>query len=76
MENNTNLSNATEEIVVASSNGCLKKLGIIGGIVAIGVAGYFVVKKIRDNNKEAAFEDDFDTEDLGMLDEDIESEEN
>ena len=51
MENNTNLSNATEEIVVASSNGCLKKLGIIGGIVAIGVAGYFVVKKIRDNNK-------------------------
>ena len=76
MENNTNLSNATEEIVVASSNGCLKKLGIIGGIVAIGVAGYFVVKKIRDNNKEAALEDDFDTEDLGMLDEDIESEEN
>ena len=76
MENNTNLSNATEEIVVASSNGCLKKLGIIGGIVAIGVAGYFVVKKIRDNNKEAAFEDDFDAEDLGMLDEDIESEEN
>lgn len=76
MENNTNLSNATEEIVVASSNGCLKKLGIIGGIVAIGVAGYFVVKKIRDNNKEAAFEDDFDTEDLGMLDEDVESEEN
>ena len=76
MENNTNLGNATEEIVVASSNGCLKKLGIIGGIVAIGVAGYFVVKKIRDNNKEAAFEDDFDTEDLGMLDEDIESEEN
>lgn len=76
MENNTNLSNATEEIVVASSNGCLKKLGIIGGIVAISVAGYFVVKKIRDNNKEAAFEDDFDTEDLGMLDEDIESEEN
>ena len=76
MENNTNLSNATEEIVVASSIGCLKKLGIIGGIVAIGVAGYFVVKKIRDNNKEAAFEDDFDTEDLGMLDEDIESEEN
>lgn len=76
MENNTNLSNATEEIVVASSNGCLKKLGIIGGIVAIGVAGYFVVKKIRDNNKEAAFEDDFDTEDLRMLDEDIESEEN
>ncbi len=76
MENNTNLGNATEEIVVASSNGCLKKLGIIGGIVAIGVAGYFVVKKIRDNNKEAALEDDFDTEDLGMLDEDIESEEN
>jgi len=75
MENNTNLGNATEEIVVASSNGCLKKLGIIGGIVAIGVAGYFVVKKIRDN-KEAALEDDFDTEDLGMLDEDIESEEN
>lgn len=75
MENNTNLSNATEEIVVASSNGCLKKLGIIGGIVAIGVAGYFVVKKIRDN-KEAALDDDFDTEDLGMLDEDIESEEN
>lgn len=75
MENNTNLGNVTEEIVVASSNGCLKKLGIIGGIVAIGVAGYFVVKKIRDN-KEAAFEDDFDTEDLGMLDEDIESEEN
>lgn len=75
MENNTNLSNATEEIVVASSNGCLKKLGIIGGIVAISVAGYFVVKKIRDN-KEAALEDDFDTEDLGMLDEDIESEEN
>ena len=75
MENNTNLSNATEEIVVASSNGCQKKLGIIGGIVAIGVAGYFVVKKIRDN-KEAALEDDFDTEDLGMLDEDIESEEN
>ena len=73
MENNTNLGNATEEIVVASSNGCLKKLGIIGGIVAIGVAGYFVVKKIRDN-KEAALEDDFDTEDLGMLDEDIESE--
>ena len=67
MENNTNLGNATEEIVVASSNGCLKKLGIIGGIVAIGVAGYFVVKKIRDN-KEAALEDDFDTEDLGMLD--------
>ena len=76
MENNTNLGNATEEIVVASSNGCLKKLGIIGGIVAISVAGYFVVKKIRDNNKEAALEDDFDTEDLGMLDEDIESEEN
>lgn len=75
MENNTNLGNATEEIVVASSNGCLKKLGIIGGIIAIGVAGYFVVKKIRDN-KEAALEDDFDTEDLGMLDEDIESEEN
>ena len=75
MENNTNLSNATEEIVVASSNGCLKKLGIIGGTVAISVAGYFVVKKIRDN-KEAALEDDFDTEDLGMLDEDIESEEN
>ena len=75
MENNTNLGNATEEIVVASSNGCLKKLGIIGGIVAIGVAGYFVVKKIRDN-KEAALEDNFDTEDLGMLDEDIESEEN
>lgn len=75
MENNTNLGNATEEIVVASSNGCLKKLGIIGGIVAISVAGYFVVKKIRDN-KEAALEDDFDTEDLGMLDEDIESEEN
>ena len=75
MENNTNLGNATEEIVVASSNGCLKKLGIIGGIVAIGVAGYFVVKKIRDN-KEAALEDDFDTEDLGMLDKDIESEEN
>ena len=75
MENNTNLGNATEEIVVASSNGCLKKLGIIGGIVAIGVAGYFVVKKIRDN-KEAALEDHCDTEDLGMLDEDIESEEN
>ena len=75
MENNTNSGNATEETVVASSNGCLKKLGIIGGIVAIGVAGYFVVKKIRDN-KEAALEDDFDTEDLGMLDEDIESEEN
>lgn len=75
MENNTNLGNATEEIVVASSNGCLKKLGIIGGIVAISVAGYFVVKKIR-GNKEAALEDDFDTEDLGMLDEDIESEEN
>lgn len=75
MENNTNLGNATEEIVVASSNGCLKKLGIIGGIVAISVAGYFVVKRIRDN-KEAALEDDFDTEDLGMLDEDIESEEN
>lgn len=75
MENNTNLGNATEEIVVASSNGCLKKLGIIGGIVAISVAGYFVVKKIRDN-KEAALEDDFDTEDLGMLGEDIESEEN
>lgn len=75
MENNTNLGNATEEIVVASSNGCLKKLGIIGSIVAIGVAGYFVVKKIRDN-KEEALEDDFDTEDLGMLDEDIESEEN
>ena len=65
MENNTNLGNATEEIVVASSNGCLKKLGIIGGIVAISVAGYFVVKKIRDN-KEAALEDEFDTEDLGM----------
>ena len=75
MENNTNLGNATEEIVVASSNGCLKKLGSLGGSVAIGVAGYFVVKKIRDN-KEAALEDDFDTEDLGMLDEDIESEEN
>lgn len=75
MENNKNLVDATEEIVVASSNGCLKKLGIIGGIAAIGVAGYFIVKKIR-SNKEEAIESDFDAEDLGMLDEDIESEEN
>ncbi len=53
MENNA-VVEAAEEIVVASSNGVLKKLGIVGGLAALGVAGYFVVKKIKAKKNEAA----------------------
>lgn len=73
MENKT-VVDATEEIVTASSKGCLKKLGIIGGVAALCVAGYFVVKKVR-SNKDEAIDADVDMEDVELLDEEIASEE-
>ena len=75
---NETLAETAEEIVTRSSNGSLKKFGIVGGLVALGVAGYFVVKKIK-NNKVAVVDDDaicVDVEDVDFLDEDITSEKN
>lgn len=71
---NTNTENLVEGVVVTTSKSSLKKLGIAGGIITlVGVVGYIAYKKF--NNKEEVVDTDFDTEDLGTLDEDIASEE-
>lgn len=72
---NTNAENLVEEVVVATSKSCWKKLGIAGGVIAlVGAVGYIAYKKIN-SNKEVVEDTDFDAEDLGMLDEDIAAEE-
>lgn len=65
--------NAADEIVEAGSKGCLKTLGIIGGVVALGAAGYFAFKKFK-NKKESADVSEVVENDAEFLDEDIESE--
>lgn len=73
---NETLAETVEEIVVRSSNKSLKKFGIIGGLVTLGVAGYFVVKKIKNNKEVIDDAIDVDVEEVELLDEDIASEEN
>ena len=73
---NANTENLVEEVAKTPSKSCWKKLGIAGGIIAlVGTVGYIAYKKFN-GNKEEVDETDFDAEDLGMLDEDIASEEN
>lgn len=65
--------NTADEIVEAGSKGCLKTLGIIGGMIALGAAGYFVFKKLK-NKKESADTSVVVEDDVEFPDEDIESE--
>ena len=64
---------AADEIVEAGSKSCLKTVGIIGGLVAIGAAGYFMFKKFK-NKRESTKTSEVVTDDDEFVDEDIESE--
>lgn len=66
---NETVVDAAEDIVVASSNGSLKKLGIVGGLVALGVTGYLVVKKLRNRKENAIESPDVDVEEVELSDE-------
>lgn len=74
MTNTNAVVDTAEEIAMKSSNGCLKKLGVIGGIVALGALGCFVVKKIKDN-KESIVDEFEDAGDTDLLNEDVDSDE-